>query len=94
MIVEHEIIEQIDEDREGRPLGWVCSVARQHGTAHPLRLLEKMWRAGYVALQEPDGTPIAARRCEEIWRLGHESEAWHVVATDLGRRWVHREPSL
>lgn len=89
MIIEHEIIEQIEEEPNGRPLAWVCALARQHGRTTPLLMLEQMWRAGSIALHDDEGQAIARWKCEEIWRLGQESGAANVVATDVGRRRVH-----
>ena len=89
MIVEHEIIEQIEDEPNGRALVWVCRLARQHGKDSPLRILEQMWRAGYVALHDDRGNPIASWQCEAIWRAGDESERVNVVATGSGRAWLH-----
>ena len=60
MIVEHEIIEQIEDERNGRSLAWVCGLARQHGKDAPLRTLERMWREGYVVLYDDRGNVIAS----------------------------------
>src|SRR5262245_25411509 len=84
MIIEHEIIEQIEEEPNGRPLDWVCALARQHGKKTPLLMLEQIWRAGYVALRDAEGPAIPRWKCEEIFRLGQESERANVVATSLG----------
>jgi hypothetical protein len=74
VIIEHEIIEQIEEEPNGRPLAWVCALARQLGRQMPLVMLEKMLRAGYLALHDDGGHQIAPWKCEEIWRSGQEAE--------------------
>ncbi len=89
MIVEHEVIEQIEESADGRPLDWVCTLIRLLGKAAPLTVLEQMCRAGYITLADPCGDPLPVWRRERVWRDGDESLDVRVVATPLGSEWVH-----
>ena len=89
MIVEHEIIEQIEEEPVGRPLKWCADLATQLGSPDAIKTISQMWRAGYVALASADGTPLPAWRIEEVWRAGVARSDVAVLATDLGSRWVY-----
>ena len=89
MIVEHEIIEQIEEEENGRPLAWSRDLIRGLGRADPLMVLQEMWRAGYVTLVDDTGRVLPPWRCEEVFREQGEWGPVRVVATSHGSRWVH-----
>ena len=89
MIVEHEIIEQIEEEPNGRSLAWVCDLARRLGKDDPLRVLEAMVEAGLISLTDERGRPLEPWECSEIWRSHEESRAVHVIATSDGSRSTH-----
>ena len=84
MIVEHEVIEQIEEEPNGRSIEWMCSFLRELGSTDPLVLLHNMWRAGYLAVDDESGLELKSWQCEPIWR-GSEEVQPRVVATPLGR---------
>jgi hypothetical protein len=88
VIVEHEVIEQIEEEAQGRRLDWVCALIRGLCDKDPLPVLQGMWRAGLVALVDDEGPPLRDWRCTELIRTCSESAAVHVVATGLGSSWV------
>lgn len=89
MIVEHEVLEQIEEEVIGRALTWVCNLIRGLGRDEPMSILKEMWRAGSIALHDDAGQPMPSWVCEEIWRVRDESRAAHVLATDLRSARVH-----
>ena len=89
MIVEHEVIEQIELEENGRPLPWVCDLIRRLGRSDPLVVLLGMWREGYLTLADDVGCEMPQWRCAEAFRARDESLAVRVVATELGSRWVH-----
>ncbi len=89
MIAEHEIIEQIEEEPQGRPLTWLCDLIRRLGGDDPLVVLQGMWRAGYVTLVDEIGQVLPHWRCEEVFRDRRESGSVRVVATSHGSGWVH-----
>lgn len=83
MILEHEVIEQIDEPT-GRPIRWVCDLLRELGASDPVALLQAMWRAGYVAVVDDGGEQLQTWQCEQIWRERREPLDLRIAATDLG----------
>ncbi len=89
MIAEHELIEQIEEDDLGRPIGWVCDLLVALGKDKPFEVLRGMWRGKYIQLVDSDGSRLPAWRCEELLRLDDKTAAVNVVSTDLGSDWVH-----
>ena len=89
MIVEHEVIEQVELQEHGRPLVWVCHLVRKMGRDDPITMLQQMWRAGYLAVVDSSGKQLRTWHCERLWRERDETAEAHVVATDLGSRWVH-----
>lgn len=88
MIIEHEVIEQTEDNPNGRALPWVCDLIRSLGRPDPLIVVQAMVRAGYLTLADSNGA-LPAWRCAELFRLGSASEAIRVHATSLGSRWVH-----
>jgi hypothetical protein len=89
VIVEHEVIEQIEGEQQGRLLSWVCSLIRTLGHDDTLSVLSAMWRAGKVLFADDSGNPIPSWRCHEVLRAGDESATFRVMATDVGSRSVH-----
>lgn len=89
MIIEHEIIEQIQDEPFGRPLDWCARFASELGARDPLATLRQRCRAGYLRLEDASGPPLPPWRLEEIWREGAARGDIAVFATDLGCRWVH-----
>lgn len=89
MIVEHEVIEQIEEEEHGRSLSWVCGLVRQLGRSDPMTVLQGMWQQGYLTLADEAGHEMPRWKCAESFRIRDESLAVRVLATDLGSRWVH-----
>lgn len=88
MIVEHEVIEQLEEEDLGRPFPWVCDLIRSLGSERPLTVLQGMWRKGHVALVSAEGLVLPRWRCEEILLRGGEGDAVQVAATSAGSTWV------
>ena len=89
MIVEHEVIEQVEEEVRGRRLDWVCTLIRKLGRDDPFVVLRGMWRAGYVTLTDGAGEPLPNSRSAELFRDETESSPVHVLATTLGSERVH-----
>lgn len=89
MVVEHEVIEQVEEEPSGRPLPWVCDMLRRLGQTEPMNVLLGMWRGGFVTFGDDAGREMPAWACEAIFRVGDESPLVHVRATEAGSRWVH-----
>ena len=89
VIVEHEIIEQIEEEPVGRPLKWCADLATSLGCADAMTTISQMWRAGYIALADLDGTVWPDWRSEEVWRAGVARSDVAVLATDLGSKWAY-----
>jgi hypothetical protein len=87
MIVEQEVIEQIAEEKLGRPLSWVCDLIRSLGREDVFVVLHGLWRAGYVALVDDNCHPLPQWRCAELFRAEAEPSDAHLVVTDLGQRW-------
>ena len=89
MIAEHEVIEQIEEEPLGRPLGWVCALLRSLGRDEPLLLIDGMLSGGYIRLLSSDSKPLPNWRWEQLLRTRVETADVLVAATDCGSRWVH-----
>jgi hypothetical protein len=89
MIVEHEVIEQLEEEPIGRPIAWVCDLARRLGRSDPMTMLWRMWQAGYLAMADDAGHLLQTWQCDEIWRVRREAFDVRVVATPFGSEWVH-----
>ena len=89
MIVEHEIIEQIEEEPVGRTFAWCLAFAGEQGCSDPMTTLREMWRDGYVVLADADGAVLPDWRAREVWRAGVPREDLALLATDLGSAWVH-----
>jgi hypothetical protein len=81
VIVEHEVIEQIEDEPEGRPLAWLCDLIRRLGRSDPLVVLQGMWRAGHVTLVDDTGRALPQWTCTELFRDQRESGPVRVVAT-------------
>ncbi len=88
-VIEHEIIEQIEEEPQGRPLSWSCDYIRRLGRDDPLVVLQGMWRAGYVTLVDETGQVLPRWRCAELFREQRELGPVRVAVTSIGSRWVH-----
>jgi hypothetical protein len=91
MIVEHEVIEQIEEELNGWPIERVCQLLCDLGSSDPFVLLRNMWRAGYLVVVDDSGRELQAWQCEQIWRDRDEAKPARLVATPLGSEWVHRQ---
>ena len=89
MIVEHEIIEQIEEEPAGWTLSRVCRLISELGRSDAMRVLEQMRAAGHIALLDETGVRLAAWRSEQVWRDGRGWSGTRVAATELGCAWVH-----
>ena len=89
MILEHEIIEQIEEEPVGRSLEWCVEFATGLGCPEPWTTLRQMWRAGYIALADAEGQILPEWRIEEVWRAGVARSDVAVLATDLGSTWAY-----
>lgn len=89
MIVEHEILEQIETEAAGRSLRWCADLARRHGCDEAMTTLRQMWRAGYIAIADGSGSPLADWQVEEMWRAGSARDDVAVLATDRGLDWVY-----
>jgi len=89
VIVEHEVIEQVEEEASGRTLDWVCALIRNLGRDDPFVVLGGMWRAGYVMLADDAGQPLPDWRSAELFREKTESSSVNVLATALGSERVH-----
>ena len=73
MIVEHEVIEQIEEDEHGWSLDRVCALIRSHGK-DPFDVLDGMWRARLVVFRDSQGDALPDYRCNAVLRAGDEQE--------------------
>lgn len=89
MIVEHEIIEQIENEPHGRSLAWCSRLAGRLGAREPRVTLRAMWRAGYLELREADGFVMQPWQVEQVWRVGELRDDIAVHATELGSTWAH-----
>ena len=89
MIREHEVIEQIEEEPNGRPFNWVSELLTHLGAPDPLLVLQQMWRAGYLTLVDGSGQELKPWQCEQIWRGQIEAHTTQLLATPLGSKWVH-----
>lgn len=89
MIVEHEVIEQIEDEPNGRPFPWICDLVRSLGLGQPFVLLQGMWRAGYVALVDQEGQALADWKCSDFFRARVESPEVQLVATTRGLELVY-----
>ena len=89
MILEHEIIEQIEEESNGRPIVWVREFLVGLGANDPVLTLRQMWRAGYVQVVDETGQELKPWQCEEIWRGQTDTHHARLIATPLGSKWVH-----
>ena len=87
--VEVEVIEQIEEEDQGRSLAWVCDLIRGLSRDEPMAVLRGMWQGGYVGLLADSGEALPRWRCAELFRTGDANAPVRVVATDHGSRWVH-----
>lgn len=90
MILEHEVIEQIEEQSNGRPIEWVHDHLTDLGARDPFLVLRGMWRAGYLKLVAEDGRELKPWECEQVWRGQREAHRARLIATPLGSEWVHR----
>ena len=88
MIIEHEVIEQAEEEPNGRGLLWICDLIRRLGREDPMVVVQAMVGAGYLTLADATGA-LPGWRCAEIFRVGSASDSIRVHATSLGSRWVH-----
>ena len=89
MIVEHEVIEQIEENADGQPISWVCNLIRSLGRDDPLVVLQGMLRAGHLTLVRPGEGTCSEWECSELFRAMKEPLDIYVLATECGSTWVH-----
>lgn len=84
MIVEHELIEQIQDEEHGRSLQWVCDLLRDLGRSDPFLILDRMIGAEYLVLLDGDGRKLPPWRCAEVLRLRDPSASIRVACTPEG----------
>ena len=89
MILEHEVIEQIQDEVNGRPIEWVRQLLTDLGSGEPILVLREMWRAGYLKVVDDKGQELKPWQCEEIWRGQSNADHARLIATPLGAEWVH-----
>ena len=89
MIREHEVIEQIEDESNGRPIEWVRELLANLGAGDPFLVLREMWRAGYLKVVDENGRELKPWQCEQIWRGQNEAHGTRLIATPLGSEWVH-----
>ena len=89
MILEHDVIEQIEEDPLGKTFTWVGALIRSLSEKDPFTVLHRMWRAGYIEFVTDDGETIPPWRTAQIFGSKAEHQAVRIVATYRGSRWVH-----
>ena len=89
MILEHEIIEQIEEEELGRPLAWVYDLVVHLGRADPFEVLRGMWRDGYIGFVRRDGSTPPGWKCEQVLRSKDRTADLNVIGTHRGSKWVH-----
>lgn len=89
VIVEHEIIEQVEDEPRGRSIGWCAELAGQLGACDPLVTLREMCRAGHLQLVGTDGAVLQPWQAEQVWRVGDARRDIAVHATDLGSKFAH-----
>ena len=89
MILEHEVIEQIQHESNGRPIEWVRQLLTDLGAGEPTLVLREMWRAGYLKVVDDKGQEFKPWQCEEIWRGQSNADHARLIATPLGSEWAH-----
>ncbi|HJU74237.1 MAG TPA: hypothetical protein VJ717_10865 [Gemmatimonadaceae bacterium] len=89
MILEHEVIEQIEDEANGRAIEWVRNLLSDLGAGEPFLIIREMWRAGYLTVVDETGREVPRWQCEEMWRGQREPHDAYLVATALGVKWVH-----
>ena len=65
MIVEHEIIENIEDTDAGMPMPWVCKLIRSLGRDNPKVVLHGMWCGGHLSFVK-DGQPCKKWECKQF----------------------------
>ena len=88
-MIEHEIIEQIEEEPVGRSLNWCIDFATGLGCPDSIATISQMWRAGYLAMADRHGKSLPDWKIEQVMRAGGEHSDVFVLATDLGSKWAH-----
>ena len=89
VILEHEVIEQIEDQTTGRPIEWVRQHLATLGAGEPFLILREMWRAGYLKVVDDQGQELKPWQCEEIWRGRSNADHARLIATSLGSEWIH-----
>lgn len=89
MIVEHEVIEQIEDEPLGRDVAWICELIQSLGRDDPFQVLRGMWQAGYVQFVDREAHALPKWKCAAFFRNGILSCEMNVVATRKGGEWVH-----
>lgn len=68
MIPEHETIEQLMDEPDGRPVEQLLAVLALRSPEEVTRFVNGLWRAGNVALASSRADPIADWRSAELLR--------------------------
>ena len=87
MILEHEIIEQVEEGR--RPLARVLDLVRHHGREDAWAVVHALWQAGHVELTEETGARLPSWKVAVLVREDASPSSVYVGATTQGSDWVH-----
>ena len=92
MIIEHELLEQIEDHDPPRSLEWACSLLSSLGKSDPLAVLQAMQRAGLIELRGSDGSWLAPWQAQSVLRGESPwSRGCIVTATEVGSRRAHGE---
>ena len=84
MILEHELIEQIEENPGGRPLAWACDFLRRHGREDPWPLLTALWTNSHLTVHTETGAVMPDWQCRALWRDRVVEDGVSVRATTRG----------
>lgn len=84
MIPEHEIIEQLMDEPDGRPVEKLLGALAPRSSEEVTRILKGLWRAGKVALASPVGALLADWESAALFRAESLPVVIRVLATERG----------
>lgn len=90
VIIEHELLEQIEDQAPPRSLEWACLLLASLGKTDPLAVLRAMHHDGLIDLRGADGAVLAAWQARSVLRGQSQCErSCSITATKVGSRRAH-----